>query len=130
MTSNDNQQFVTITTYNAGNNELKTLILSENEKTRREFTGALKEIGTEVRINSIRIEEVKNSMNWDFATLALVVAIVGFTITLAPMFRELFSKRKEDKLHDDIQKIAREVMRTEINEAVKEVLSNSGAIGK
>lgn len=130
MTSNDKQQFVTVETYNAGNSELKAFILGENEKTRRDFTDALKELSTEIRINSIRIEEVKNSMNWDFATLAIVVAIVGFTITLAPMFRDLFSKRKDDKLHNDIQKIAREVMHEEIHSAVKEALSNSGAIGK
>ena len=54
---------------------------------------AISEVKTELLINAVKVEEVKNSMNWNFATLALVVAIVGFTITLAPMFREIFREK-------------------------------------
>ena len=69
---------------------------------------AIGEVKTEVRINAVKIEEVKNSMNWNFATLALVVAIVGFTITLAPMFREIFREKHRERRDDEIRNIVRD----------------------
>ena len=69
---------------------------------------AIGEVKTEVRINAVKIEEVKNSMNWNFATLALVVAIVGFTITLAPMFREIFREKHREKRDEEIRSMIRD----------------------
>ena len=72
------------------------------------LTEATSEIKTEVRVNAVKIEEVKNSLNWDFATLTIVVTLVGFVITLAQMFREMFKEKRRERNDDEIRGIFRE----------------------
>ena len=69
---------------------------------------AISEVRTELRINAVKLEAVKHTVNWNFAILALVVAIVGFTITLAPMFREIFRDKRREKRDDEIRSMVRE----------------------
>ena len=75
MTSSDNKQVVTFDVYNKDKEELRVYIHSENEQTRNELKTALKdavnELSTEIRINAIRIDEVKNSTHWNFTTLSI-----------------------------------------------------------
>lgn len=66
------------------------------------------DLRTEIRVNAAKIDGVRDSMNWGFATLAIAVAIVGFTITLAPMFREIFREKRKEKREDEIRNIFRE----------------------
>lgn len=113
MTSND-MNALTVKGFNSGLDSLKIYIDGRLLETEKNFNAHISELNTEVRINSVRIEEVKNSMNWNLTTLAVVVAIVGFAITLAPMFREIFIRRKEEKTRDDIRKIVREIVREEL----------------
>ena len=113
MTSSD-MNALTVEGFNSGLDSLKVYIDGRLLDTEKNFTARISEVNTEVRINSVRIEEVKNSMNWNFTTLAVVVAIVGFTITLAPMFREIFIRRKEEKTRDEIRAIVREIVREEL----------------
>ena len=117
MSSNDIQT-LTVRDFQSGLDGLKVYIDGRLLETEKNFIARIGEVNTEVRINSVRIEEVKNSMNWNFTTLAVVVAIVGFTITLAPMFREIFIRRKEEKTRDDIRKIVREIVREELKGGV------------
>ncbi len=72
------------------------------------LTEATSEIKTEVRVNAVKIEEVKNSLNWDFATLTIVVTLVGFVITLAQMFREMFREKRRERNDDEIRRLIRE----------------------
>ena len=72
------------------------------------LTEATSEIKTEVRVNAVKIDAVKDSINWNFATLVIVVAIVGFTIALAPMFREMFKEKRRERNDDEIRGIFRE----------------------
>ena len=66
------------------------------------------ELRTEIRVNAAKIDGVKDSMNWHFTTLAIVVAIVGFTITLAPMFREIFREKHRERRDDEIRSMIRD----------------------
>ena len=69
---------------------------------------AISEVKAEIRVNAAKVDVLKDSMHWGFATLAIVVALVGFSITLAPMFREMFRERKKYMTHDDVREIIRE----------------------
>ena len=70
--------------------------------------GNIADLKTEIRVNAVRIEEVKNAVNWDFTALAIIVAFVGFAITLAPMFREMFSRKEDSKTEEKMRVIVRE----------------------
>ena len=72
------------------------------------LTEAISEVKTEVRVNAVKIEEVKNSLNWDFTTLTIVVTLVGFVITLAPMFREMLREKRRERNDDEIRRLIRE----------------------
>ena len=69
---------------------------------------SISEIRTELRINAVKLEAVEHTVNWNFAILALVVAIVGFTIALASMFREIFRDKRREKRDDEIRSMIRE----------------------
>ena len=108
MTSND-VQVLTLDDFRSGIDSLKIYIDGKLAEFSRRSEKANEELKTEIRINAVRLEEVKNTMNWDFTTLAIVVAVVGFTITLAPMFREMFRHDKNSELTEqEIRRIVRE----------------------
>lgn len=73
-----------------------------------ELKEQIREVKTEVRINAVKIEDMQTSMNWHFATFAIVVAIVGFTITLAPMFRDMLRDKNKSMNPDDVRGIVRD----------------------
>lgn len=70
--------------------------------------GNIADLKTEIRVNGVRIEEVKNAVNWDFTALAIIVAFVGFTTMLAPMFREMFSRKEYSNTEEKIREIVRD----------------------
>lgn len=73
-----------------------------------ELKEQIREVKTEVRINAVKIEDMQTSMNWHFATFAIVVAIVGFTIALAPMFRDMLRDKNKSMNPDDVRGIVRD----------------------
>ena len=46
-------------------------------------------IGYELKYHSVDTVHLQTSVYWGFAVIAVVVAFVGFVITLAPMFCEM-----------------------------------------
>ncbi|MBQ2616178.1 MAG: hypothetical protein IJG51_08185 [Synergistaceae bacterium] len=68
----------------------------------------LAEVKTEIRVNATKIDAVKDSLNWDFTTLTIVITLVGFVITLAPMFRDMFREKRKEKSDDEIRRLIRE----------------------
>ena len=80
--------------------------LSEIDGKLTVLAGNVAELKTEIRVNAVRIEEVKNAVNWDFTVLAVIVAFVGFALTFAPVLRDMFSRKSDD---EQMRKIAREV---------------------
>ena len=76
--------------------ESKIVSLQQDVKDIRQ---EMKEIRQEIRVNSIKIEGVQNSVNWGFAgmTIAItaVIAIVGLIATLAPTVREFFASKQQ-----------------------------------
>lgn len=89
MTSNDNQQYITVELFNSKMETLMTQIRLENEKLRSELHGEIQAVHSDVKVNSAQIAELHHFMYWGFAILTLVSALV-------PLFRhERKEKRQE-----------------------------------
>ena len=60
----------------------------------------IQEMKQEIRVNTVKIEAVQNSVNWGFAgatiIITAVIAIVGLIATLAPTIREYFAGIRKD----------------------------------
>ena len=89
MTSKDETIYIKEETFNLKMNSLE-----------KRFDKLENLIETEIRLNNQAHEHLQTSIYWGFAiatlTIAVVIAIVGFVVTLAPSLREN-SKRKESK---------------------------------
>jgi len=110
MTSNDN--VITIEMFNAGIQEIKS-----------EFNQRFDKIETEIRVNTIKIEAVQNSVNWSFAgatiVITAVIAIVGLVATLAPTIREYFASKQKNLIEErDLRAMMREEIRIAQSAAV------------
>ena len=90
MASED--KYLTVEIFNAGISEIKG-----------EISGLKKQVdilALEVRDNSRDIAHLQTSIYWGFAIVAIVVALIGFVVTLAPMFTGLYKdlrNRREDR---------------------------------
>ena len=69
---------------------------------------SISEVKTEVLMNTAKVDMLRNSIQWSVATLVIVIGIVGFSLSLAPMFLEMYKDRKKQATHDDIREIVRE----------------------
>ena len=106
MTSSDN--FITIELFNNGIHEIKSEMKQMKNELHQEIQDTKKELLNEIRVNSIKIEGVHNSVNWGFAvatiTITAVIAIVGLIATLAPTIKEFFtSKQKKFTTEEKVQ---------------------------
>lgn len=123
MTSNDN--FVTIELFNSGLESVRAEIRGGNKQLRAELKDTRTELGTEIRFNRQDAEHIQTSVYWGFAILAVVVALVGFVITLAPIFKEMYKDAKEYRRRENIREVAREVMREEVRAEVLKAMGKS-----
>ena len=137
MTSNDNQQYITVELYNAGNDRLERRIIQLGKKldassseTKSEFQTMRAEIQA-VRENTIangaKIDAYRDFTGIWFTVIAVIVAFVGLA---APLLRDLYKDARQNRKNNEMEKVARKVMREEIREAVRESMRASGVIGK
>ena len=78
----------------------------------------LSEIGYEVRMQSRDTNHLQTSVYWGFAIMAVVIALVGFVITLAPMFREMYRDARQAKRESALT-------RTEVEEMIANAISRT-----
>ena len=130
MTSNDNQQYITVELYNAGNDRLERRIIQLGEK----LDASVKELKAEIQTvreysitNGAKIDAYRDFTTIWFTVLTVVIGIVGL---FAPLLRDIYKDAKQNKKVNDIEEIARKVMREEIREAIRENMRASGVIGK
>ena len=137
MTSNDNQQYITVELYNAGNDRIERRIIQLGEKldassreNKSEFQSVRAEIQA-VRENTIangaKIDAYRDFTSVWFTVIAIIVAFVGM---VAPLLRDIYKDSRQSKRNEDMEEIARKVMREEIREAVRENMRASGVLGK
>ena len=134
MTSNDNKQFITVEVYRAETGAIRTEINSGFNDMRKEF----KEIHTEITavrdialVNSAKIEAYRDFTSIWFTVLAVIVAVVGIMVTLAPMFREIHKdaqqKRKDKQLtREEVQDMINSSVTQAVNKAIANALETSG----
>ena len=130
MTSNDNQQYITIDIFRSTIGDLRTEILSGFSEARKENKELRTEIQT-VRENTItngaKIDAYRDFTGIWFTVITVIVAFVGLA---APLLRDLYKDARQIRKNNEMEEVAREVMREEIREAIRENMRTSGVIGK
>lgn len=127
MTSNDNQQYVTVEIYNAGNNNLEKQIILIGEKQDRSFS----ELKTEIQavrdialVNSAKIDAHWEAASMWFSVIAILVTVVGIFVALAAVFREIVKAKTltEQKVQDMINASISQA----VSDAVEKALASFG----
>lgn len=135
MTSNDNQQYITVELFNSrmetfmaqiklGNeqlrNELNAKIDSVQSNLRSEMQTGFSALQTQiqavdanVQVNAAKIEMLQHTFYWGFAILAFIAAFV-------PLFR----RERKEKIQEDEQPVTRANVIEIVNEAVAQALKN------
>ena len=101
MTSND---VLTVREFQAGLDGLKVYVdgrISEVNARISELRADVQLLARDVRDNAIRIEGTRDFIGWGFSLMALIIALVGFSITLAPMFREMYKNVRKPTLTEE-----------------------------
>lgn len=72
-------------------------------------------IGYELKYNAVDTAHLQTSVYGGFAVIAVVVALVGFVITLAPMFRDMYKDKRARILTEEK---VQEMIDTAVNKAL------------
>lgn len=133
MTSNDNQQFVTVEMFNAGINRLETRILrlsEQQEQARKETQSETLAVRDIALVNSAKLDAYKDFTSLWFAGIAILVALIGFIGTLAPMFRDMYKESKQER-KDKSTQLSREDVQNMIDATVEQAIAKAlGNLGK
>ena len=140
MTSNDNQQYITVELFNSKMETFIAQIKLDNEQLRNELNSKIdsaqaglraemqtgfaslhseiQAVNANVQVNSAKIEMLQHTFYWGFAILAFIAAFV-------PLFRR---ERKESKEKE--KPITRDSVLDIVNEAVAKAINNIGTVSK
>ena len=86
-----------------------------------EVKAEIRTVNENVLVNSARIESQRDFMSIGFTIMAVVIALVGFVITLAPMFREMYRDARQAKRESALTRSEVEEM---ISDAISRTLKN------
>ena len=121
MTSNDNQQSVTIDVSKSEIRDLRNEMRSGFAQNNSEF----KELRSEIQyvrdvalINSAKIDAYRDSSTIWFTVIAVIVTLMSIMTTLAPMFRDMYKDAKKDKNREALRDIIREEVNIAVNRAL------------
>lgn len=103
MTSNDN--YVTVEMFNGGIQEIKS-----------EMNQRFDKLETEIRFTNTRIDGLQSSINTSFATLGIIIGLVGLIIAVLGVFKK---EKKSELSERDIRAIMREEIRMAQNVSVQ-----------
>lgn len=126
MTSNDNQQYITVELFNSkmeafiaqirlDNEQLRNEINSKIDSVCNELRAEFQSIATQVQVNTAKIEMLQHTFYWGFAILAFIAAFV-------PLFRRERKEKEQSLTRDSILEI--------VNEAVAKAINHIGTVGK
>ena len=126
MTSNDNQQYITVELFNSkmetfiaqiklSNEQLRNELNSKIDSVQSELRAEIQAVATQVQVNSAKIEMLQHTFYWGFAILALIVAFV-------PMFRREHKDKEQTITRNNVLEI--------VNEAVAKAFTNIETVGK
>ena len=127
MTSNDNQQYITVEIYNAGNDRLERQIIKLSEKQDASFKELKSEIQT-VRetslINGAKIDAYRDFTGIWFTVITVIIGIVGL---VAPLLRDMYKDSRKTKEQDNL---TAERVQSMIDNAIAKAISNINVVGK
>lgn len=126
MTSNDNQQYLTVELFNSKMDTLMAQISLENEKLHSEFKTEIQGVRSELKaeiqdvrsialVNSAKIEMLQHTFYWGFAIMTLIIAIVAILVPYLLIIRK--EKRQEQTqqqytTHHDVQDMIAQALST------------------
>ena len=105
MISNDNQQYLNVDKFNAKMDVMIANIQLANEKLHNEIHNEIQDVKSEVKANSTQIADLQHSVYWGFAIIAVIIALVGFIVSLAPAFLEFLKNKKTYTTAEQVQEI-------------------------
>ena len=127
MTSNDNQQYITVEIYNAGNDRLERQIIKLSEKQDASF----KELKTEIQtvredslINGAKIDAYRDFTGIWFTVITVIIGIVGL---VAPLLRDIY---KDSRRAKEQENLTSEKVQSMIDSAIAKAISNINVAGK
>ena len=127
MTSNDNQQYITVEIYNAGNDRLERQIIKLSEKQDASFKELKSEIQT-VRetslINGAKIDAYRDFTGIWFTVITVIIGIVGL---VAPLLRDMYKDSRKTMEQDNL---TAERVQSMIDNAIAKAISNINVVGK
>ncbi len=88
MTSNDNQQYLTVELFNSRMDTLLTQIRFENEKLRSELKAEIQDTRSVSLVNSAKIEMLEHTFYWGFGIMTIVIAIVAILVPYLLILRK------------------------------------------
>ena len=121
MTSNDNQQYLTVELFNAKIDALMAQISLENEKLRSELKAEIQDVRSISLVNSAKIEMLQHIFYWGFGIMTVVIAIIAVLVPY--LFRERKEKKHEQPVLTE-EKVQNMISRT-VNDAVAKALGVS-----
>ena len=117
MTSQDNERYVTVEVFNDGmakiNSRLDTI-----DATLTAMQAEIRTFDKRVEVNSVKVDELHYFMGIGFTVMAIVVGLVGFLMTLAPMFREMYQDHRREKN-------AQHVIRSEVADMIESAVARA-----
>lgn len=128
MTSQDNQQYITVKLFNSKMETFIAQIRLDNERLRNELNSKIDSVqaslhseiqalSAQVNVNSAKIEMLQHTFYWGFAILALIVAFVL-----------MFRRERKEKQQQDV--LTREKVQEIVREIIAETANNVRATGK
>ena len=134
MTSNDNQQYVTIELYNAGNDRLERQIIKLSEKQdafSREIKSEFKTVKAEIQavrenslINGAKIDAYRDFTGIWFTVITVIIGLVGL---VAPLLRDIYKDYRKTKEQNNL---TAEKVQNMIDNAIAKAMSNINVVGK
>lgn len=118
MTSNDQQQYLTVDMFNSRMDTLMAQIRLENEKLRSELKAEIQDVRSISLVNSAKIEMLQHTFYWGFGIMTIVIAIIAVLVPY--LFREHKEKKQEQTVLTE-EKVQDMISRT-VNDAVTKVL--------
>ncbi len=121
MTSNDNQQYLTVELFNSRMDTLLTQIKLENEKLRSELKTEIQDTRSVLLVNSAKIDMLQHTFYWGFAIMTVVIAIVAILVPYLLIIR----KEKQQE-----QTQPQSVTHSEVQDMITQALGQFQAGGK
>lgn len=127
MTSNDQQQYLTVDMFNSRMDTLMAQIRLENEKLhselRTEFQSGFATLQTQTQVNSAKIEMLQHTFYWGFGIMTIVIALI--TIFVPSFSREAKQKQQEQNQPVLTEEKVQDMISRTVNDAVTKALGVS-----